>query len=404
MEGLTSAADFWVIGINYRKADTALRGSYAINERRYEAILTDAEHFGVSALFVLSTCNRTEVYGFAAQPGQLIDLLCRHTEGGADTFKEQAYIRNGNEALNHIFNVAAGLDSQILGDYEIVGQMKQAYAFARDRGCTNSFLDRLFNTVLQSSRSIRSGTQLSGGTVSVAFAAVQFIRNHIKSFDHKQILILGSGEIGQTACRNLAALAGKDQITLINRTEEKARLLAEELGLRAAPLEALSGYIRKSDIIIVATAAATPLITVADLQEGDEKILIDLSIPNNINADVQQYKGIVLANVDDLSRISDETLRKRQAEVPKAKELITCHIHEFAEWYLMQQHVPVLKAVKEKLHALNTQLADARLQDDDKQAVQKALNTMAKKMRTEEQRPGCNYIETIHHYLKQTVA
>ncbi|WP_240432869.1 glutamyl-tRNA reductase [Taibaiella koreensis] len=403
MEDLKSATDFWVIGINYRKADTTLRGAYAVNEHQYEAILDSAKVFGVSSLFVLSTCNRTELYGFAEQADQLTGLLCRHTEGSAEAFTAQAYIKKGNEALNHIFNVAAGLDSQILGDYEIVGQIKQAFYFARDRGYTNSFLDRLFNTVLQSCRAIRSETKLSSGTVSVAFAAVQFIRNRIDSFDHKRILILGSGEIGQAACRNLLTFAGKDQVTLINRTEGKAQALAEELGLHTAPFEMLRQYIRECDIIIVATAAATPLITVADLAEGDEKILIDLSIPNNIDAAVQQYKGIVLANVDDLSRINDETLRKRQAEIPKAEELITCHIHEFAEWYLMQQHVPVLKAVKEKLHALNMQLAEAR-QQDDKQAVQKALNTMAKKMRTEEQRPGCNYIETIHHYLKQTVA
>lgn len=392
-----------MVGINYRKADTALRGSYAVNEKQYEAILNTAEAFGVSGLFVLSTCNRTELYGFASEAHQLICLLCSQTEGSVQEFKEQAYLKNGNDALSHIFNVAAGLDSQILGDYEIVGQLKHAFHFSRDREHTNSFLDRLFNTVLQSSRAVRSETQLSSGTVSVAYAAMQFVLNKIGSFDGKRVLILGSGEIGQVACRNLVTVAGKEQITLINRTAEKAAQLAIELGVRTAPFDMLQQYIKESDIILVATAAAHPLITIEDLQEHDEKILIDLSVPNNIDAGVQVYKGITLANVDDLSRINDETLRNRQAEIPKAKELITCHIHEFAEWYMMRQHVPVLKAVKEKLTELNSQLSEARVQNDA-HAVQKALNTMAKKMRNEEQRPGCNYIETIHHYLKQTVA
>lgn len=401
MEDLKLATDFWVIGINYRKADTEVRGQYAVSDQQYEAILSAAPAFGVSGLFVLSTCNRTELYGLASASEPLIALLCSQTAGSRADFEAQAYRKNGREALNHIFHVAAGLDSQILGDYEIIGQMKKAFQFSRERNHTNAFLDRLFHTVLQSSRAIRSETRLSSGTVSVAFAAVQFLKCKVADLDKAKVLIIGSGEIGQNACRNLVAITGTENITLINRTAEKAAALAAALGLKAAPFEQLYHHIRESNVIIVATAATRPLIGKADLNNDDEKILIDLSVPNNIDATVRSCKNITLANVDDLSGISDETLRNRQKEIPKAKKLIAFYIHDFTAWCLMQQHVPVLKAVKEKLCELNVKLAGARI-EKDKDAVQKALNKMAKKIRMEEQRLGCNYIETIRHYLEGT--
>lgn len=402
LEEKHSITDFWVIGINYRKSDTALRGQYAVNDIQYAQILDAAASFGVPELFVLSTCNRTEVYGFSKDASSLITLLCKFTAGDSDHFFRQAYIKNGNEALKHIFYVAGGLDSQILGDYEIVGQMKQAVSFSKERGYTGTLLERLFNNALQASRAIRSETQLSSGTVSVAYAAVQFILNNVPDLSTKKILIVGSGKIGKSTCRNLAEKTGKDQITLINRTEEKAREFAAELQLHVAPYSELNQYITSSDIIIVATNASQPVLRKDQLAPYDHKILIDLSIPNNIDTAVKDYAGIQLADVDTLSKINDETLRRREAEVPKAKALISCQIHEFAEWYMMRQNVPVLKAVKEKLNELNNQLFEAR-QDPDKHAVQRALNGMAQKMRTEERRPGCNYIETINDYMSNTL-
>lgn len=402
LEEKNSITDFWVIGINYRKSDTALRGQYAINDIQYAQILDAAASHGVPELFVLSTCNRTEVYGFSKDASSLITLLCKFTAGDSDHFFRQAYIKNGNEALKHIFYVAGGLDSQILGDYEIVGQMKQAVSFSKERGYVGTLLERLFNNTLQASRAIRSETQLSSGTVSVAYAAVQFILNNVPDLSTKKILIVGSGKIGKSTCRNLVEKTGKDQITLINRTEEKARQFASELQLHVAPYSELEQYITSSDIIIVATNAVQPILRKEHLTSGDHKILIDLSIPNNIDTAVKDYAGIQLADVDTLSKINDETLRRREAEVPKAKALITCQIHEFAEWYMMRQNVPVLKAVKEKLNELNNQLFEAQ-QNSDKQAVQRALNGMAQKMRTEERRPGCNYIETINDYMSNTL-
>jgi len=156
------------------------------------------------------------------------------------------------------FPVAAGLDSQILGDYEIVGQLKQAVKFARERDFIGAFLERLVNCVLQSSKSIKNQTALSGGTVSVSFAAVQYIREKISVIGGKKILLLGIGKIGRITCRNLVDYLGTKEITLINRTEEKAFELAKETGVKSAPVEEMAVHIAASDIILVATMQNNP--------------------------------------------------------------------------------------------------------------------------------------------------
>ena len=151
---------FFVAGINYKKTDAALRGQFAVNNEQYTAILALAPSFGLSELFILSTCNRTEIYGFSDDARRLVSLLCTQTTGGADMFTEMAYSKNGAEAIEHLFNVAAGIDSQILGDYEIVGQLKLAVKFAKERGFIGTMLDRLTNAVFQSSKAIRPASHI----------------------------------------------------------------------------------------------------------------------------------------------------------------------------------------------------------------------------------------------------
>src|SRR5690349_24992106 len=151
---------FYVAGINYKKTDAEVRGQFAINNDQYTKLLSLAPSFGVNEFFILSTCNRTEIYGFAEHPIQLTTLVCSETEGSVSTFEQIAYIKNGSEAINHLFSVAAGIDSQILGDYEIIGQIKQAVKIARSKKMIGAFMDRLVSSVLQSSKAIKNQTSL----------------------------------------------------------------------------------------------------------------------------------------------------------------------------------------------------------------------------------------------------
>ncbi|HEV7620227.1 MAG TPA: NAD(P)-binding domain-containing protein, partial [Flavisolibacter sp.] len=252
-------SNFFVAGINYKKSDASIRGKFAINNEQYKAILEKASQEGLSELFIISTCNRTEIYGFSSSGNQLIDLLCSETSGDSTLFKEAAYVKNGTEAIEHVFNVGAGLDSQILGDYEIVGQLKASVKFAKEQGFIAAFTERLINSVLQSSKLIKNTTLLSGGTVSVSFAAVQYIRNNVKDFSSKNILLLGVGKIGRNTCKNLVDYLDTKKITLINRSPDKADELAKELGLEFASIDNLETEIQKADILLVATNAPEPV-------------------------------------------------------------------------------------------------------------------------------------------------
>lgn len=397
---------FFVAGINYKKTDASIRGQFAVANEQYAAILTLAASYGLNELFVLSTCNRTEIYGFAEQASQLIHLLCSQTTGNAATFTELSYTKQGTEAINHLFQVAAGLDSQILGDYEIVGQIKTAVKFAKEHDFVGAFLERLVNCVLQSSKAIKNQTELSGGTVSVSFAAVQYIKEKVADCASRKILLLGVGKIGRNTCKNLVDYLETKNITLINRTEEKAAELSGELGLQHATLEALPQYIAQSDIILVATNAADPTILLTHLEGKGEKLIIDLSVPYNVEESAQHLPNVTLVNVDELSKLKDETLQKREAEVPRAMAIINGHLEEFIEWYDMRKHVPVLKAVKSKLREIHTCRLYIGLYPDTHgtpqkatdQKIQRVINGLASKMRRENQR-GCHYIEAINEFI-----
>lgn len=395
---------FFIAGINYKKTDVAIRGEFAINHDQYNSLLQKASLAGITELFVLSTCNRTEIYGITQNAEELVKLLCNETVGGVATFKKFAYIKEGQNAVEHLFCVAAGLDSQILGDYEIVGQIKQAARFSKERGLIGTFLERLLNSVLQSSKVIKNQTALSGGTVSVSFAAIQFLKEQVKDIKSKKIVLLGTGKIGCNTCKNVIDYLGTRNITLVNRTPEKAFDLAEELGVEAANFQEAGKQIEDADIIIVATNAEQPVITKADVENSSPKILIDLSIPNNIDPAAKELSHITLVNVDELSKMNDETLQKRLAEVPKAKCIIAQHINEFADWYNMRKNVPVLKAAKQKLmdmHHCNLFLSiqpDLTACSSHEASIQKVINNMAIKMR-EQRKPGCNYIEAINDFI-----
>ena len=392
---------FFVAGINYKKTDAAIRGKFAIGADQYASLLQRASDAGLSELFVLSTCNRTEIYGIAPSASTLINLLCSETVGDNVIFQQLCYTKQGKEAIEHIFSVGAGLDSQILGDYEIVGQMKLAIKFAKEKGCIGSFMERLFNTVLQASKIIKNETALSGGTISVSFAAIQFLKEQIADAQNKKIVLLGTGKIGRNTCKNLVDYLDTTNITLINRTDEKAKALATELGLYSASYDCMQQQIDEADIVIVATNAEKAIITRESLLHSNPKILVDLSIPNNIEPAAGLLEHITLANVDDLSKINDKTLQKRQAEVPKALAIIQLHIQEFKEWFALRKHVPVLKAVKQKLHDMHSCALYSptdRSLTIDQAAIQKVVNSVAVKMR-EQHQPGCHYIEAINDFM-----
>ena len=393
---------FFAIGINYKKTDASKRGIFSINHEQYDLLIQSAHQFGIDEFFVLSTCNRTEIYGLANNANTLIDLLCSQTAGQKETFIEYAYIKKDIEAIKHVFSVAAGLDSQILGDYEIVGQLKTAIKFSKDRNHIGPFIERLINTVLQSSKSIKNQTELSSGTVSVSFAAIQFIKNNVTDIHTKKIALIGTGKIGTNTCKNLIDYLGAKHITLLNRTDETAESLATTMNVFHAPFSALKKVVNDADIIIVSTNASEPIISKSDIFSDSQKIMIDLSIPNNINPDTSTLDNVMLANVDDLSKINDDNLYKRQNEIPKALAIIDSHTSDFLDWLQARRFAPAIKAVKEKLNEISANklfpIEYNYSEKEDTQKIEKIVKNTAVKMRIDQQ-VGCSYIEAINEYI-----
>ena len=341
------------IGVSYRKADAHTRGRYSLSKPKQIELLKEAKSIGFDGIFILSTCNRTEITGFAEHPSQLIELLCKYSGGSIEEFARISYVFKSNEAVNQLFRIGTGLESQILGDYEIVGQLKLAFKLAKKYQTINAHLERLLNLVLQASKKVKNTTQLSSGTTSVSYAAVQYIIQNVPSYDQKNILVFGLGKMGKHTCKNLAQYTKNKSVCLINRTEEKAiSFVKEHSTIRNSSINNLTQEIAKADIFVVSTGADTPTISKQHISPEKEILILDLSMPENVDSSVNQFKNVSLVNVDELSKITLETLSTRQKEIPKAEKIIEVYKEEFNDWLHSRKLVPAINALKESLEII----------------------------------------------------
>src|SRR5690606_12868487 len=249
----TKASHFYVVGLNYKKADAEMRGKFSLTDEAKSNLLEDALLEGIPSIMAISTCNRTELYGFAEHPFQLISLLCKHSNGTVDDFQRVAYVHKNNEAVAHLFKVGTGMDSQILGDFGIISQVKNGFITARQKGLTNNYFERLVNSVIQASKRIKNETEISTGATSVSFASVHYILNNVENINEKNILLFGTGKIGRNTCENLVKHTKNNQITLINRTKDKAQKIAGKFNLIVKDYADLQAEIQNTDVLIVAT-------------------------------------------------------------------------------------------------------------------------------------------------------
>ncbi len=343
---------FYALGLSYKKADAEIRGKFSIDTKAKFTLLIQAEAEGIEALLVTSTCNRTEIYGFAQHPYQLIKLLCENSKGTVEEFQEVAYIYKNQEAINHMFRVGTGLDSQILGDFEIISQIKIAFNESKSNGLVNSFLERLVNSVIQASKRIKTETEISSGATSVSFASVQYIIKNVENISDKNILLFGTGKIGRNTCENLVKHTKHDHITLINRTKDKAEKLAQKLDVIVKDYADLQLELQKADVVVVATGAQNPTIDKAILNLKKPLLILDLSIPKNVNENVKEVNGVTLIHLDHLSQITDETLENRKLHIPAAEVIIEEIKEEFMVWTKNRKFAPTIQALKEKLNAI----------------------------------------------------
>ena len=343
---------FYAIGLSYKKADATLRGLFAIDQAARTLVLQQAKNEGIEHLLLSSTCNRTEIYGFAEHPYQLIKLLCDNSKGSVQAFQEVGYIYKNKEAVHHMFRVGTGLDSQILGDFEIISQLKLGFAASKAMGMVNAYLERLVNAVIQASKKVKTETEISSGATSVSFASVQYIIKNVSDIGSKNILLFGTGKIGRNTCENLVKHSKNEQITLINRTKDKAERLARKLNVVVKDYADLHLELQNADIVVVATGAQNPTVDKALLNLKKPLLILDLSVPRNVHENVQDIPGVSLVDLDQLSQITDETLEKRKSQIPAAEAIINEVESEFIDWTKQRKFAPTIHALKQKLNQI----------------------------------------------------
>ena len=349
---------FYTIGLNYKKADADTRGKFSLDHAATDRLLIQARDEGIDGILATSTCNRTELHGFAQHPFQLIKLLCDNTNGSVEEFQEVAYVHKNKEAISHLFRVGTGLDSQILGDFEIISQLRSSFNRSKKHGLANPFIERLCNSVIQASKRIKNETEISSGATSVAFASVQYILKNVHNVSEKNILLFGTGKIGRNTCENLIKHTKNNHITLINRTKDKAEKIAGKFNLTVKDYGDLQAEIRNADVLIVATGAQSPTISKELIYTKKPLLILDLSIPKNVSDNVTDLSNVSLIHLDHLSQITDETLAKRKAFIPQAETIIEEVQGEFDQWLETRKFAPVIKALKRKLNTMKDEELD----------------------------------------------
>lgn len=380
---------FAVLSISYEKADAETRGKFSFFEENIKEFVRRIGEKELGDAFVVSTCNRTEIYTTTQNYLFIAEEYCNLIGVPLSEFMKYANILSREDALNHLFRVAGGLESQILGDFEIIGQIKNAYyRFKREKKNSNPYLERAINSAIQISKRIKTETGISSGAASVSYAAVHYILSHQKNISDKNILLVGVGEIGQNTVANLVKHIYQPKIKVANRSSEKAEKIAERYNIPSIPYENLNEEIQNTDILIVATGAKTPILSQKDFPKDKKMLIIDLSIPNNVDKDASENPNITLIDVDKLSSLIQETMEQRKKEIPKAEKIIKEMMKDFFEWEKTRKMAPKIhhfKAVlknmeRNEMHNIHKKHRYVGIDDMElsEKMIQKITNRFAK--------------------------
>lgn len=382
-------ANFAVLSVSFEKADAETRGKFAFFDENIKNFVSEIHNENLGDAFVVSTCNRTEIYTTSQNYLLIAELYCKTIGVSLTEFMQYVNILKHEEALNHLFRVAAGLESQIIGDFEIIGQIKNAYhRFKKEKKNSNPFLERAINSAIQISKRIKNETGISNGAASVSYAAVHYILKNQRQISDKNILLLGVGEIGQNTVENLVKHVYKPKVKVANRTSDKAEKIAEKYKIPHIEFENLQEELAQTDILIVATGAQHPIINKSHFPNGKETLVIDLSIPNNVEKNITENTNVSLVDVDQLSLHISETMVQRQKEIPKAENIIKEMTKDFLEWEKKRKLAPnihhfkaVLKNMeRNEMHNIHkkhkyVEVTDMQLSD---KMIQKITNRFAK--------------------------
>ncbi len=335
---------FLAVGINYNTAPVAIRERLAFPAE----ILASALHSlrklqEISEAAILSTCNRTEFYYYSDSDNQasLIDWIASHKNIEPDGFLPYLYAHRDGQSVRHMFRVACGLDSMVLGEPQILGQMKNAYQAAYDAGTLGKNLSKLFQHTFSAAKKVRTDTAIGSSPVSVAFAAVQLAQQIFDKLSEQTALLIGAGETIELTARHLHQ-HGIGRIVIANRTFDKAHALASQFDGYAISLSELPSHLAEADIVVSSTASQLPILGKGRVESAIKKrkhkpmFMVDLAVPRDIEAEVEQLRDVFLYTVDDLKNTINENMDSRRRAAEQAEEIIDTEVEHFLAWMRSQ--------------------------------------------------------------------
>ncbi|HKL31595.1 MAG TPA: glutamyl-tRNA reductase [Tangfeifania sp.] len=392
-----------LIGISHKTSPLEIREKFAVSK---DEIVPFSEMLqketGISDIVVLSTCNRTEIY-FSQNKhdfhlaAKLVYKTLKQFKGIGEKYWHTFYSHSKSDAVRHLFEVASGIDSMIIGEDQIIGQIKDAYVFCTEEALTDAVLMRLFQKSFEASKRVRSETEIKMGTASVSSAAVQKCTTLFDKLSDKRVLLIGAGETGSLVLQNLHK-NGVYRIALTNRTQKKAEKLAEKHHCTPLPFEHMPPHLYLYDIVIVATGSKVPLVTTemaresAEKREGRKQVYIDISVPRNIEKDIEGVENVNLYTIDDLDKIVNSTMQKRKKCVDSANLILDEMVDDFDEWLASRSLRPAIKAItynmakvtKQELsgyNKVNSEDMQMAIQDFSKHLTQKYTRMFIKNLK-----------------------
>jgi len=343
----------FTLGINHHSAPLAIRERVAFNAEKLHSALADLTHSqSVKEVAILSTCNRTEIYCSAETPELVIDWLSRYHQVDRADLAPYLYTHDQPDAIRHAFRVACGLDSMVIGEPQILGQMKDAVRVAEESGTLGTQLHKLFQRSFSVAKEVRSTTAIGANIVSMAAAGVHLAERIFESVEQQRILFIGAGEMIELCAAHFCARQPK-QVTIANRTLERGRVLAERYNGTAIRLDELAEHLAQHDIIVSCTASPLPIIGLGMVERAVKArrhrpmFMVDLAVPRDIEVEVGELDDVFLYTVDDLAQVVESGRESRQAAVVEAETIIATRVQDFLGWLQARDTVPVIRSLRD---------------------------------------------------------
>jgi len=357
------AQSLLIVGINHRTAAVEIRERLAFRDDELAPALSRLKLVApaVSEAALISTCNRVEIVAVADETDQaaneLIGFLAAERGVEPHLFADAIYRFEGREAARHLFRVGTSLDSMVIGEPQILGQLKDAYVRAAEAGTVGLVLHRAFHRAFSAAKKVRERTLIGHGAVSVSSAAINLARQIFDSFEKKTVLLMGAGDMAETTARQLVRL-GVESLLITNRTFDRAVALARTLGGTAVPFDSYRPYLKIADVVIGSLTTNRPLLAGSDIEgvlherKYRPMFLIDLGVPRNFHESLNELDNVYVYNIDDLAAVTDDTREEREREAQKAETIVEVELESFWRWLSGLELVPAIKDIRANVERL----------------------------------------------------